>query len=428
MGTSLEVEGEAGGGTVWRKTTVWTLLALATIVAISLVVVALRIYFANARLNLELARIRSAGDPVCLADLAQAPLPDDRNAAIVLEGIQQDLQAFSLQVDEYWKSENRTAGCPTDSQLKTIEEAFAAYPAILPAVRDAASMDGCDWQLDYAQTPQLLIANLGGKVAVHRKAVQVLILHATVLRAHDQWDEAVRVSVPVLRLAQQLDRNGPLVVFLSSLFVRSEAIDIANHALHAGPVSVETHRLLEKELAAIDLMPGYVNALKGERAFGIECFNRGIFPGRIRHFQRTPELLNYLSLMNTTIQPSSASLDPWLLRDMPNCTYAASVQPALEATRDAVEKCRARLRALRVLNALVARQDPDSPPPADLAELGLPRIAMTDPFSGKPLMVEQLPTGWLVYSVGANRTDEGGKLDGFSDVGVGPVEPVADVE
>ena len=85
--------------------------------------------------------------------------------------------------------------------------------------------------------------------------------------------------------------------------------------------------------------------------------------------------------MNATIQPSSASLDPLLLRDMPNCTYAASVQPALQATRDAVGKCRARLRALRVLNALVARENPQSPPPADLARLGLPEDAITDPFA-----------------------------------------------
>ena len=139
-------------------------------------------------------------------------------------------------------------------------------------------MDGCDWQLDYSQAPQLLTADLGGKVAVHRKAVQVLVLHATVLCAHEQWDEAARVSVPVLRLAQQLDRNWLVVVLLVGLQTRSEAIDIANHALRAGPVSVETRRLLEKEFAAIDPFPAYVNALKGDRAFGIECFNRGIFP------------------------------------------------------------------------------------------------------------------------------------------------------
>jgi hypothetical protein len=43
-----------------------------------------------------------------------------------------------------------------------------------------------------------------------------------------------------------------------------------------------------------------------------------------------------------------------------------------------------------------------------------------DPFTDEPLHVKKTPRGWLVYSVGPDFKDDGGKLDGRSDIGVGP--------
>ena len=63
----------------------------------------------------------------------------------------------------------------------------------------------------------------------------------------------------------------------------------------------------------------------------------------------------------------------------------------------------------------------DRPPRLD--DLGLPAEATTDPFNGEPLRVKRTPQGWMVYSVGGNGVDDGGKLDGRSDVGVGPPSP-----
>ena len=88
----------------------------------------------------------------------------------------------------------------------------------------------------------------------------------------------------------------------------------------------------------------------------------------------------------------------------------------------------ATIRALRVLNALLGRDDPEAPPSADLTELGLSQDATIDPFIGKPLIVKKLPAGWKVYSVGPNGIDDGGKLDYVADFGVGPVEEAAETE
>jgi len=80
-------------------------------------------------------------------------------------------------------------------------------------------------------------------------------------------------------------------------------------------------------------------------------------------------------------------------------------------------------RSLRVLNALQARVPPGGDHVPDLTELGLPAEATIDPFNGKPLNVKRLPQGWMVYSVGRDGVDDGGKLDWRTDIGAGPMGP-----
>jgi hypothetical protein len=90
----------------------------------------------------------------------------------------------------------------------------------------------------------------------------------------------------------------------------------------------------------------------------------------------------------------------------------------------AATRQQAKIRCLRVLNAIQARVPADSNEVPKLSELGLPAEATIDPFNGEPLHVKKLPDGWLVYSVGRNLQDDGGKLDNAEgDVGVGPLKP-----
>jgi hypothetical protein len=73
-----------------------------------------------------------------------------------------------------------------------------------------------------------------------------------------------------------------------------------------------------------------------------------------------------------------------------------------------------------VLNALQARAPRDDNGVPNIGDLGLPTEATIDPFNGKSLIVKKAPEGWTVYSVGSDLVDNGGKLDGRTDVGAGP--------
>ena len=82
-------------------------------------------------------------------------------------------------------------------------------------------------------------------------------------------------------------------------------------------------------------------------------------------------------------------------------------------------------RSLRVLNALQTRVSAGSDLVPKLTDLGLPEEATIDPFNGEPLHVRKLPEGWMVYSVGSNLVDDGGIVDGKTDIGAGPIGPDA---
>jgi hypothetical protein len=45
-----------------------------------------------------------------------------------------------------------------------------------------------------------------------------------------------------------------------------------------------------------------------------------------------------------------------------------------------------------------------------LVQAGLLRVVPTDPYDGRPLRLKRLPDGLVIYSVGADRTDNGGNL------------------
>ena len=80
------------------------------------------------------------------------------------------------------------------------------------------------------------------------------------------------------------------------------------------------------------------------------------------------------------------------------------------------------IRSLRIFNALQQFAEKNGREATGLAELELPKSAMIDPFSGKPLIVKHTDDGWLVYSVMENGVDDGGNFE-EKDRGLRPRKP-----
>jgi hypothetical protein len=206
-----------------------------------------------------------------------------------------------------------------------------------------------------------------------------------------------------------------------------------NSALQAGPVSQSVRNALEAELALQERMEGYGNMMRSERAFGLDSF--GTFPGRTfwlwgRGYWNRAES-EYLDVMQTFVEmthdprpyervQASGTFNPRISHPLTRL-----IIPAVQATHEAVTRTRAMIRCLRVLNALQTHVPAGSDEVPKLTELGLPAETTTDPYTGEPLHVKKTPQGWLVYSVGNDLKDEGGRIyEGYPfDVGVGPPPP-----
>jgi hypothetical protein len=86
-------------------------------------------------------------------------------------------------------------------------------------------------------------------------------------------------------------------------------------------------------------------------------------------------------------------------------------RPMRRVTRDRHDIAVARLRLLTVELALQCYRSEQGQPPGRL-DLLVPRYlhqVPSDPFSGRPLVYRPQGTNWLLYSIGPDRVDDGGK-------------------
>ena len=260
-----------------KKILKWTGIVLGGLLAIGLIANAIFFWFTDSRLERQLAEIRAAGDPVTLADLARPPIPPEKNAATYLRRAEADLAAIEKEtVDVYPASE-----CPGFLMLpgdqKTVKAAFAAYPNVIPLLKQAAACPDYDPQLDYTLPPQEFQTRLLDLVNKVRSPARVLHYRARLDVGEGNRDDAVRTALQIFHLARHFDHNPMIVNYLVTVAVRGIAIDSANEALQTGPVSKEVRDALDSELAIHDRLEGFVWALKSERPYVVESMRDSPF-------------------------------------------------------------------------------------------------------------------------------------------------------
>jgi hypothetical protein len=258
------------------------------------------------------------------------------------------------------------------------------------------------------------------------------------LLSKNKHDESVQNSITLLKLSRLIENDPILVNYLTNGCVaRSIAILSSNEALQSGHVSNEYRQKLENELAKINLRLAYLQALKAERVFSLTYFEemKNTMPGFYSAMFLNREIHGCLDVLEWMIAQAEAKLPENASKPLPNISptppssgpLGSQLLPSLQAAEKSADRVDAEIRVLRVINALGRRDEPDKMPLADLSDLGLPKSTITDPFSdsGKPLIVKKVDGGWLVYSVGENKVDDGGNVDDSQgaplDIGLRPV-------
>jgi hypothetical protein len=422
-----------------KKILKWTGIVLAGLAAIGLVVNACWVWSTDTRLENQLAAIREAGDPLSIAELARSPIAPDNNAAVFLRRAEADVEAIQRELSGV------CSGWPllpmTSEDQRVVKAALDAYPHLIPLLEHAATCPDYDAQLDYTLPPKAFNMQLLEVARMAVRAARVFRARALMLTNEGNCDEAVRTALLMLWLARGLDRNPTLMSYLGAIAIRHEATEAANLALQTGRVSERSRTAVEAELALQDKMEGYEWMIKSHRAFVVDrigasstrnfwLVRRAIWNERESAF--LDEMEASLALMRKGIPYREADEAINAIKD--NSWFGQGRVGAREMgvhwAEPIIVRARATMRTLRVLNALQGHVPPGSKETPNLSELGLPAEAITDPFTGEPLHVKKTPRGWLVYSVGQNFRDDGGKLDDAADgdVGVGPPPEAKPVE
>jgi hypothetical protein len=396
---------------------------------------------AEAQLESRVALIRAAGDPASIADLAPPSIPDEENAAVILEPLGPRLSEFSKDNARFFDTpigksydQGQDRGePPTPEQIFEIRLILIRYPDVEEALAQAADCDGYALQRDYTLPFTAFVEAAVGTQTIPRTAVRFLNWRMEVLIADGFHEDALEQGLTTLRLARLYESQPTIVPFIVGIAMRGLSAPHIYDALAAGPVSAELHAALDEELALADTPQRLVRALKSERAVSADWANehllwKPLLPAACRsiliseQWSLLDEIDAHLQLAEmpwhearTRIAPSESVAPP-----SKRGKLADSLLPGLQATFHANARILAVLRSLRIYNALRQFAEKHGREATGLDELGLPASATIDPYSGEPLKIKHTDDGWLVYSVMENGVDDGGDFIGRKDYGVAP--------
>jgi hypothetical protein len=407
-------------------------IATAAAITILLMLNAYFVWSTGAELERRLAALRHAGDPAQISDYAREPIPPEKNADAFLRRAGNDLDAIQKDLLALYPQKGYTTEILLPEQQEKLEKVFASYPGVMPLLEQAANCPDSDLQLDASLSATPFLQSYIDRPTKHRVLNRILRTRCTLLLSKGRRDDALANQILSLQLTRHWRREPLTIAYLVTAVCEHGAMEGINQVLQAGPVSLSARQALDAELALHDTMEGYNEALRSERAYSLSSIRE--IPGS--RFWLTRGFSNELALglidfYDRRLADGSrpyrdvvaAKAAPSTPRYGPNM-YGALItllEPAMASVRDATERNRAVCRSIRVLNALQTHVAPGSDSVPKLTELGLPDSATIDPYSGEPLHVKKLSEGWLVYSVGADLVDDGGKVDGKTDVGVKPL-------
>lgn len=365
----------------------------------------------QSQLESLLTELRDAGQPVMIADLAphQTPLPSN-NAATYLARASDQLGQLYNEIEPYADAnEFRWQSGLSDDAITATEEAFTAHANALETLDQAIACSQLVWARDYTIGPTAFLDRQIELVQHFRTAARVLNCRARYLASIGKHDEAIQQYLAMLKFAKQHEAEPTLISLLANLAVRSVAMEGLNGILQTATVT--HHSQIEESLRQAEDFSFITQCLISERAFGIESFRELSLPW----LSLSSDWGGYLEYMKAQIALGPAS--PYEIPQpiaAPGGTLAALAVPAVTVARTSLYRSLTQLRCLRIINQKISRDAG--------VEIELPTEALVDPYTGTQLLQKQVASGWLVYSVGENMTDENGDVETGKDIGLAPPE------
>ncbi len=400
-------------------------------------------------LEAQLQAIRAVGLPTSGAELDTwyAPVPDEENAALVLQ------QAFALlreYPDERSKAVARFKIPERQSPLTSTQQVLLKGYVELNSAALAKAQEGL--VLAQSRYPVSLAPGLNASLphlTKLKELARVAEFEALLAAQAGQAEKAADAITTMAGVARTLDPEPLLISQLMRMALISMSITGLERSVNLSALDDVACLKLGEVFALLENTNLIVRALIGERAFAIEAFPIGssavnnqaalgsggggtppgqslssagpsIFNRLTGFFDR--DLQFYLRAMQTNIAMLSQLPPASLAVTNVNAQLADEAEhkyfifsglllPAVGKASMREAEIFARIRSATTALALERFRLANGALPKELSEL-VPRFLSHvpgDPFDGRPLRYKLLPKGYVVYSVGPDGRDDGGK-------------------
>ncbi len=420
----------------WRRILRWVVIVAAVLGVVCLLTELILGYVAARRLRGEIAAIRAAGEPVTLADLT-AGLPeidpaDDAAryyaAGLALVGRERDKEPSDSSAYS-----NANAQDPTSRPSRETVDAIAArlqeLRGVLELLDKGAACPECRFDLS-AGTDMGACINRVGQA---RSAARLLSMRTWHLAFAGDGDAAADSVVSTLRMTRMFDHQPVLIAYLVKAAVRALACQDAAGVLELTRPSTAALVRLQQALLSAEEPDEVTRMLLADRALSVQIMEV-IFTGRVpsplageQPLPSRPRIggfiarwmvADYLRKLAAVVE---ASRKPWpekldaLGEGEPPRAWglAKLIEAPWRRALVLIARGLGQLRSTAVAVMIERYRRAHGKLPESLDEL-TPAFAESlppDPFTGKGLLYRPGPGGYVVYGVGDNRQDDGGRLE-----------------
>lgn len=390
-------------------------------------------------LERELASLRADGYALTLAEVKPKPVPDDQNAATIY------MPLFQVNFDP-------KAGSPGNGQ-KTGLNRFAVDKGELkdilperaliesPAAQDALAQLKAASLKPYAVFPVRWEDGFNAlfpHLAQMRQGARLVRAEA-MLQAHDGHLAAALDWLAVAdRMAAHAGQEPTLIAQLVAVAMRAIGCWAAHEIITDTDLTPQLARPLYDQLAGADLTSGFERALRMEMVMGLTAIRQMTHdpkgfelmfsaeespypPGLLKLITHGPgatmmklEEANYAHDMHEMIptinQPYRLRPHPVSVSSTPRFghIFSSMLTPVLGRMGQKRDQSIAEVRQLQIVLALKAQKHSLGSYPGKLSGV-IWSPPTEDPFSGKPFVYRRQGQGFLLYGIGPNLKDDGGK-------------------
>ncbi|WP_460167748.1 hypothetical protein [Thermostilla marina] len=372
----------------------------------------------------------ASGEPMTLADLAPPPVPDEENAWSILKEYEQPLSGL------LGKLENSYAPAPvkddrlTDHGRKAWPPLFAGSGDLREAFARAAACRDYRADLPYEGTTSEFLQRCVNAGQLLRNAARYARNSAIYHYNIGEREEGLRAALDLLKIATAAADQPGLMGYLNAVAAQDVAIRYLALGLGREPIPEELAVEIDQALARVEPRKAFIAAAKADRVIGWEMLQQG---GEDESWLDETTRLRYqiafLKLVDEFVGEvergdyqalGSMQLVDRLPEDQ---DFAKITMPAYETAAEHAFRVEALAHAARILLALhqspEAKQQTGKIERAMMLQLGVPNEAVPDPFSGGDMIAVRSGDGWLVYSVGPDAKDDGGKITGRDPLDIG---------